>query len=139
MGPHLSEARRQYHAGTVVPLATLVEAALSEALNEDVKLNMRRGKATDSATLARAISSLTSSGMGLEDSDHLGRAMRTAGGYFSPYFFDSLDPTESVKHAVDGILRRFPRDERPCGACHREFLTTTKRHYFCQRRAGIDD
>ena len=66
-GTALREARRQYHAGTVVPLATLVEAALSESLNENVKLNMRRGKATDSATLARAISSLTSSGMGLED------------------------------------------------------------------------
>ena len=65
-GTALREARRQYHAGTVVPLATLVEAALSEALNEDVTLNMRRGKATDSATLARAISSLTSSGMDLE-------------------------------------------------------------------------
>ena len=65
-GTALREARRQFHAGTVVPTASLVEAALSEALNEDVKLNMRRGKATDSATLARAISSLTSSGMDLE-------------------------------------------------------------------------
>ena len=65
-GTALREARRQYHAGTVVPLATLVEAALSEALNETVSLNMRRGKATGSATLARAISSLTSSGMDLE-------------------------------------------------------------------------
>ena len=66
-GTALSEARRQFHAGTIVPLATLIETALSESLNEDVKLNMRRGKATDSATMARAISSLTSSGMTLED------------------------------------------------------------------------
>ena len=65
-GTALREARRQYHAGTVVALAALVEAALSEALNEDVTLNMRRGKSADSATLARAISSLTSSGMDLE-------------------------------------------------------------------------
>ena len=65
-GTALREARRQYHAGTVVPLATLIEGSLSESLNENVKLNMRRGKATDSATLARAISSLTSSGMDLE-------------------------------------------------------------------------
>ena len=65
-GTALREARRQFHAGTVVPLAIIVETALSEALNEDVKLNMRKGKATDSATLARAIASLTSSGMDLE-------------------------------------------------------------------------
>ena len=65
-GTALREARRQYHAGVVVPLAGLVESSLSESLNENVKLNMRRGKATDSATLARAISSLTSSGMDLE-------------------------------------------------------------------------
>ena len=67
-GTALREARRQYHAGTVVvPLADSRRGlALSESLNEDIKLNMRRGKATDSATLARAISSLTSSGMDLE-------------------------------------------------------------------------
>ena len=66
-GTALREARRQWHVGVVVPTATLIETALSESLNEDVKLNMRRGKATDSATMARAISSLTSSGMSLED------------------------------------------------------------------------
>ena len=56
--------------------------------------------------------------------------MSTAGGYFSPYFFDSLDPTESVK--LPPVFYEFSPRERPCGACHREFLTTTKRHYFCQ-------
>ena len=85
------------------------EAALSEALNEDVTLNMRRGKATDSATMARAISSLTSSGMDLETCDHLGRVMSTAGRYFSPYFFDSLDPAESVKLAPV-VGEGFPRE-----------------------------
>ena len=66
-GTALREARRQFHTGTVVALATLIETALSEALNEDISLNMRRGKSTDSATMARAISSLTSSGMSLQD------------------------------------------------------------------------
>ena len=65
-GTALREARRQFH-GTVVALATLTESALSEALNETVTLSMRRTKAADSATMARAISSLTSSGMTLED------------------------------------------------------------------------
>ena len=66
-GTALREARRQYHAGTVVPLATLIEGSLSESLNENIRLDMRKGRATDSATLSRAISSLTSSGMTLED------------------------------------------------------------------------
>ena len=65
-GTALRESRRQFH-GTIVALATLIESALSEALNETVTLNMRRGKSTDSATMARAISSLTSSGMSLQD------------------------------------------------------------------------
>ena len=103
----MREARRQYHAGTVVPLATLVEAALSEALNEDVTLNMRRGKATDSATLARAISSLTSSGMDLEAAIMWRSGCEYGGLYFSPYFFDSLDPC-GIGEAVAGILRVHP-------------------------------
>ena len=65
-GTALRESRRQFH-GTIVALATLIESALSEALNETVTLSMRRTKAADSATMARAISSLTSSGMTLED------------------------------------------------------------------------
>ena len=67
-GTALREARTPISCGDRCPTwPHSWRAALSEALNEDVKLNMRRGKATDSATLARAISSLTSSGMGLED------------------------------------------------------------------------
>ena len=65
-GNSLREARRQFH-GTIVALATLIESALSEALNETVTLSMRRTKAADSATMARAVSSLTSSGMTLQD------------------------------------------------------------------------
>ena len=65
-GNSLREARRQFH-GTIVALATLLENSLSEALNETVTLNLRRTKAADSATMARAISSLTSSGMSLQD------------------------------------------------------------------------
>ena len=48
-------------------LAGTISSALSEALNETVTLNLRRTKAADSATMARAISSLTSSGMSLAD------------------------------------------------------------------------
>ena len=65
-GNSLREARRQFH-GTIVALATLLENSLSEALNETVTLNLRRTKAADSATMARAVSSLTSSGMSLAD------------------------------------------------------------------------
>ena len=65
-GNSLREARRQFH-GTIIALATLLENSLSEALNETVTLNLRRTKAADSATMARAISSLTSSGMSLQD------------------------------------------------------------------------
>ena len=65
-GNSLREARRQFH-GTIVALATLLENSLSEALNETVTLNLRRTKAADSATMARAVSSLTSSGMSLQD------------------------------------------------------------------------
>lgn len=65
-GTALRESRRQFH-GTIVALATLIESALSEALNETVTLSMRRTRASDSATMARAISSLTSSGMSLQD------------------------------------------------------------------------
>ena len=65
-GNSLREARRQFH-GTIVALATLIESALSEALNETVTLSMRRTRAADSATMSRAIASLTSSGMSLQD------------------------------------------------------------------------
>ena len=55
--------------------------------------------------------------------------MSTAGLYFSPHFYDSLDPSESVK--LSPVFYEFTPRERPCGACRRPFTTTPRRAYFC--------
>ena len=56
--------------------------------------------------------------------------MSAACGYYSPFFFDSLDPTESVKLSPVRREGFSPRD-RKCGACRRTFTTTPRRSYFC--------
>ena len=57
--------------------------------------------------------------------------MSAACGYYSPFYFDSLDPSESVK--LSPVIRDsfFPR-ERPCGSCRRPFTTTPRLYYFCR-------
>ena len=59
-GQSLREGWRQFHTLTLEPLAGLVSAQLSEALGVDVRLDMRRARAADVATLARAAGSLVS-------------------------------------------------------------------------------
>ena len=62
-GASLREAWRTAHTLSVEPVAELVGAQLSEALGVDVKLDMRRARAADVATLARAVASLVQAGM----------------------------------------------------------------------------
>ena len=57
-GTALREAARTVHALSAVPVAELVAAQFSEALGEPVTLDLRRGRATDIATQARAVGSL---------------------------------------------------------------------------------
>ena len=59
------------HALSAVPLAGLVAAQLSEALNEPVTLDLRRGRATDVATLARAVGSLVTAGVDVNEAREL--------------------------------------------------------------------
>ena len=66
-GTALREAARQVHALSAVPVAELVAAQLSEALNEPVTLDLRRGRATDTATLARAVGSLVTAGVDVNE------------------------------------------------------------------------
>ena len=65
-GQSLREGWRQFHTLTLEPLAGLVAAQLSEALGVDVRLDMRRARAADVATLARALGSLQTAGMQLD-------------------------------------------------------------------------
>ena len=60
-GTALREAGRQTHANSAVPIAQLVAAQLSEALDESITLTLPR--ATDVATLSRAIGSLVTAGL----------------------------------------------------------------------------
>ena len=60
-GTALREAGRQTHANSAVPIAQLVAAQLSEALDESITLTLPR--ATDVATLSRAIGSLVTAGV----------------------------------------------------------------------------
>ena len=63
-GTALREAGRQTHANSAVPVAELIASQLSAALDEVITLTLPRP--TDTATLARAVSSLVSSGMGID-------------------------------------------------------------------------
>ena len=65
-GKSLREGWRQFHTLTLEPLAELVSVQLSEALGVDVRLDMRRARAADVATLARALGSLRSAEMPLD-------------------------------------------------------------------------
>ena len=60
-GTALREAGRQTHANSAVPIAELVAAQLSEALDEAITLTLPRP--TDMATLARAVGSLVTAGV----------------------------------------------------------------------------
>ena len=62
-GQSLREGWRQFHTLTVEPLAELVSDQLSEALGVDVRLDMRRARAADVATLSRAVGSLVQAGV----------------------------------------------------------------------------
>ena len=62
-GTALREAARTVHALSAVPVAELVAAQFSEALGEPVTLDLRRGRATDVATQARAVGSLVTAGV----------------------------------------------------------------------------
>ena len=64
-GTSLRESWRQFQTGTIEPLATIVSAQLSEALGVDVRLEVPRP--SDVATLARAVGSLTTAGMTVQD------------------------------------------------------------------------
>ena len=64
-GTSMREAWRQFTAGTVEPLAVIIAEQLSEALNERISLTLPRS--SDVATLSRAVGSLTSAGMSLDD------------------------------------------------------------------------
>ena len=67
-GQSLREGWRQFHTLTLEPLAGLVAAQLSESLGVDVRLDMRRARAADVATLSRAAGSLVAhAGMPLAD------------------------------------------------------------------------
>ena len=66
-GTALREAARQVHALSAVPVAELVAAQLSDALNEPVTLDLRRGRATDTATNARALGSLVTAGVDVNE------------------------------------------------------------------------
>ena len=66
-GTALREAARTVHALSAVPVAELVAAQFSEALGEPVTLDLRRGRATDIATQARAVNSLVQAGLSVED------------------------------------------------------------------------
>ena len=67
-GQSLREGWRTFAALTLEPIAHLVAAQLSESLGVDVELNMRRARAADVATLARAAGSLVqNAGMTLAD------------------------------------------------------------------------
>ena len=66
-GQSLREGWRQFHQLTLEPLAELVSVQLSEALGVDVRLDMRRARASDVATLARAVGSLTKAEVPLAD------------------------------------------------------------------------
>lgn len=64
-GTAMREAHRQFVAGTIEPIAGIVAAQLSEALGVAVSLDMPRP--AEVATLARAVHSLTQSGVPLAD------------------------------------------------------------------------
>ena len=64
-GTALREAGRQTHANSAVPVAELVAAQLSEALDEAITLTLPRP--TDTATLARAVGSLVTAGLDVSE------------------------------------------------------------------------
>ena len=64
-GTALREAGRQTHANSSVAIATLVGSQLTEALSEEVTLTLPRS--TDMATLARAVGSLVTSGVDVNE------------------------------------------------------------------------
>ena len=66
-GTALREAARTVHALSAVPVAELVAAQFSEALGEPVTLDLRRGRATDVATQARAVGSLVTAGVDVNE------------------------------------------------------------------------
>ena len=63
----MREGWRIFQTLAVEPLARLVAEQLSEPLGVDVVLDMRRTRAADTTMLARAVSSLTTAGMSIED------------------------------------------------------------------------
>ena len=64
-GTALREAGRQTQANSSVAIATLVGSQLTEALSEEVTLTLPRS--TDMATLARAVGSLVTSGVDVNE------------------------------------------------------------------------
>ena len=64
-GTALREAGRQTHANSSVAIATLIASQLTEALSEEVTLTLPRP--TDMATLARAVGSLVTSGVDVNE------------------------------------------------------------------------
>ena len=62
-GGSAREAWRMLHQLLIEPLAELLSDQLSEALGETVRLDMRRARAADIATMARAVGSLTTAGV----------------------------------------------------------------------------
>ena len=69
----LREAQRELLAGTVEPLARLVEGELSRVLDADVRLTFERTRSADVTGRARAAASLVGAGATLQD------ALRMAG------------------------------------------------------------
>ena len=55
--------------------------------------------------------------------------MSTAGGYFSPWFFDVVDRASKARTI---IREGFSPRKRKCGACSRPCMTTPLRSYFCR-------
>ena len=64
-GTALREAGRQTHANSAVAIATLIGSQLSEALDEPITLTLPRP--TDTATLARAVGSLVTAGVDVNE------------------------------------------------------------------------
>ena len=65
-GTSMREAWRQFHTLTVEPLSELLGDQLSEALGENVRLDMRRARAADVVMLSRAAGSLVTAGMTID-------------------------------------------------------------------------
>lgn len=65
-GQSLREGWRTFAALTLEPIAELVAEQLSESLGVDVVLDMRRARAADVATLSRALGSLRTAEMPLD-------------------------------------------------------------------------